>query len=214
MVTNLHGGRKTFIHSLKIFLMFIYFWERETEHEWGRGIERSRHRIWSRFQALSCRHRARHGARTHELGYHDLSWSWTLNQTEPHRCPEGLHTLNLAAIKEGSESNFCFILRYFASFFKLFISLNFLKIFLFIFCVGRLAFSYLRFVFLVITVNLTFHVLEMSILVTATLGVVNGSVRLTRHNYGFKRWQKFDNLVFSRVVLLSLNIYFHWTSNL
>ena len=36
------------------FLMFIYFWRRETEHKQGRDRERGRHRIWSRLQALSC----------------------------------------------------------------------------------------------------------------------------------------------------------------
>ena len=33
-----------------------------------------------RLQALSCQHRARHGARTHRLGDHDLSRSRTLNR--------------------------------------------------------------------------------------------------------------------------------------
>ena len=68
-----------FLHFLK-----IYFWEsereRETEHKWGRGRERGRHRIWSRLQPLSCQHTARHGARTHELWHHDLSWSQMLNR--------------------------------------------------------------------------------------------------------------------------------------
>ena len=63
----------------KFFFMFIYFWQRETEHELGRGRERGRHRIWSRLQALSCQHRARHGARTHRPLDHDLSRSRTLN---------------------------------------------------------------------------------------------------------------------------------------
>ena len=68
------GAPKTF------FLMLIYFWERKTEQEWGRGRERGRHRIGSRFQALSCQHRAWHGAWTRELRDHDLSRSRTLNQ--------------------------------------------------------------------------------------------------------------------------------------
>ena len=46
----------------------------------GRVRERGRHRIWNRLQALNCQHRALHGARTHELWDHDLSWSRTLNQ--------------------------------------------------------------------------------------------------------------------------------------
>ena len=62
--------------------MFIYFWqrERETEHERARGRERGRHRIQSRLQALSCQHRAPHGARTHRPRDHDLSRSRTLNR--------------------------------------------------------------------------------------------------------------------------------------
>ena len=69
------------IFFFKIFLKFIYFWEREreTDCEWGRGRERGRHRIWSRIQALSCQHRDWRGARTHEPWDHDLSRSRTLN---------------------------------------------------------------------------------------------------------------------------------------
>ena len=37
------------------------------------GSERGRHRIWNRLQALSCQHRAWHGARTHGLLDHDLN---------------------------------------------------------------------------------------------------------------------------------------------
>ena len=61
--------------------MFIYFWDRgiETEHEQGKGRERGRHRIQSRFQTLSCQQRAPCGARTHELQDHELSRSWLLN---------------------------------------------------------------------------------------------------------------------------------------
>ena len=60
--------------------MFIHFWETETEHELGRSRGRGRHRIWSRLQALSRQHRAWHGAWTHELRDHDLSWSLMLNR--------------------------------------------------------------------------------------------------------------------------------------
>ena len=65
-----------------IFYSFTYLFlkDRETEHEWGMDRERGRHRIWSRPQAPSCQHRARHGARTHEPWDHDLSRSWTLNR--------------------------------------------------------------------------------------------------------------------------------------
>ena len=78
-----------FFCFLGFFLMFIYFWERErqtqTKREWGRGRERGRHRIRSRLQALSCQHRARCGAQTHELTHHEImiwghmSRSQTLN---------------------------------------------------------------------------------------------------------------------------------------
>ena len=70
------------IYFLKKFLVFIYFWERnrDRECEQGRGRERGRQRIWSRFQALSCQHRAPHGAWTCELWDPDLSWSQPLIQ--------------------------------------------------------------------------------------------------------------------------------------
>ena len=42
--------------------------------------ERGRHRIQSRFQALSCQHRAQCGARTHGPWDHDLSWSQKVNR--------------------------------------------------------------------------------------------------------------------------------------
>ena len=65
----------------KIFLnVCLFLRQRETEHEWGRGRERGRRRIRSRLQALSCQHRAQHGARTHRLRDHDLSRSWMLNR--------------------------------------------------------------------------------------------------------------------------------------
>ena len=59
--------------------VYLFLKERETEHEQGRSRERGRHRIRSRLQALSCQHRARHGAQTREPWDHDLSWSRTLN---------------------------------------------------------------------------------------------------------------------------------------
>ena len=71
-----------------IFLMFIYFWEiRETEREWGRARERGRRRIQSRFQALSCQHRAWRGLELtnremvpNHAWDHELSLSWMLNR--------------------------------------------------------------------------------------------------------------------------------------
>ena len=44
-----------------------------------RGRDRGRNRIQSRLQALRCQHRGQRGARTHELGDHDLRPSWRLN---------------------------------------------------------------------------------------------------------------------------------------
>ena len=54
--------RASFIYFLKVYLLIF-----EIEHRLGRGRERGRHRIRSRLQAPSCQHRARRGARTHEL---------------------------------------------------------------------------------------------------------------------------------------------------
>ena len=66
------------VETLKKLFFNVYFWERDrTRGE--RCRERGRRRIWSRLQALSCQHRAWHGAGTHEPRDHDLSWSWTLN---------------------------------------------------------------------------------------------------------------------------------------
>ena len=58
---------------------FNVYYLREKEHEWGKGRDRGRHRIQSRFQARSCQHRARLGAQTHKPGDHDLNQSRTLN---------------------------------------------------------------------------------------------------------------------------------------
>ena len=72
--------------------------ERETEHEQGRGRERGRHRIQSRLQVLSCRHRARRGARTHEPRDHDLSRSRTLNRLSHPGAPGFLTLMNNFAV--------------------------------------------------------------------------------------------------------------------
>ena len=93
---------------LRIFLMFIYFWEREREresqHEWGRGRERGRHRIRSRLRALSCQHRAWHGARGHKPQDHDLSWSQTLNRLSHPGVPEMVSLLSLGTYSETLQS--------------------------------------------------------------------------------------------------------------
>ena len=66
----------------EIFFFNIYlFWgQRETQHEWGRGRERGRHRVGSRLQTLSHRPRAGRGARTRRPRDRDLSWSRTPNR--------------------------------------------------------------------------------------------------------------------------------------
>ena len=81
-------GLSFFIISIKkIFLTFIYYWERESMSRGG--AERGRHGIRSRLQALNCQHRAWHGARTHECWDHDLSWSQTPNWLSLPGAPEG-----------------------------------------------------------------------------------------------------------------------------
>ena len=78
-------GHVTLILSTNIYLKKIFFnvylflGQRETEHEQGRGRERGRHRIGSRFQALSHQPRALRGARTHGPRDRDLSRSRMLN---------------------------------------------------------------------------------------------------------------------------------------
>ena len=62
------------------FNVYLFFRQRETEHEPGRSRERGRHRIQSRLRAPSCQHRARQGARSHEPRDHDRRQSWTLNR--------------------------------------------------------------------------------------------------------------------------------------
>ena len=73
-------GHRDRFSAVSIFFMLIF--ETETKHEWGRGRERERgrHRVRSRLQALSCQHRARRAAWTHEPWNHDLSRSQALNR--------------------------------------------------------------------------------------------------------------------------------------
>ena len=65
--------------SFNVYL-FLREGRSKTERDWGRGRERGRHRIRSSFQALTCQHRARHGAWTHKSRNHDLSQSQMLNR--------------------------------------------------------------------------------------------------------------------------------------
>ena len=72
----------------KIFFYCLFLRQRESMSR--EGAERGRHRIQSRLQALSCQHRAQHGAWTHRLWDHDLSWSQTLNQLSDPGVPGSL----------------------------------------------------------------------------------------------------------------------------
>ena len=70
----------TFFILLKNFLKYLYIFK--TERHRAQVGERQREgdiesEIGSQLRAV--KHRARHGARTHELWDYDLSWSWTLN---------------------------------------------------------------------------------------------------------------------------------------
>ena len=57
--------RRTF---LNFFLVYLFIFERDRDSRRGKEQkERETHRIQSRLQALSCQHRARHGARIHQL---------------------------------------------------------------------------------------------------------------------------------------------------
>ena len=70
-----------FVCFLIFFSMFyLFLGQRETEHERGRGREGGRRRIGNRLQSLSCKHRARRGARTPGPRDHDLSGSRMLNR--------------------------------------------------------------------------------------------------------------------------------------
>ena len=69
------------------FFKSFFILERETGCEQGRDRERGRHRIRNRLQALSCQHRARRGARTHEQRDRDLSRSRTLHRLSPPGAP-------------------------------------------------------------------------------------------------------------------------------
>ena len=61
-------------HSLLLFCnVYLFLRQRETEHEWGRGRERGRHRMWSRLQAPSYQPRVRQRARTHGPRDRDLA---------------------------------------------------------------------------------------------------------------------------------------------
>ena len=81
-----HRCRYSF--SLCFFSLFL----REREHNLGNAIEKERHRIWRRLQALSCQHRAIYRAQTHEPWDHDLSWSQMLNQLNHPGAPKCINS--------------------------------------------------------------------------------------------------------------------------
>ena len=91
--TILHTLFITYLKKSFFFLMFIYFWDTERECKQGRDREGGRQRIWSRLQVLSYQHRARHGARAHQLRDHDLSQSWTPNRPSHPGAPTTLLSL-------------------------------------------------------------------------------------------------------------------------
>ena len=97
------------VSFLNFFILNVYLFWRETKCKHGRGRERGRHRIRSRLQALSCQHRARHGARTHEPWDHDLSRSQTLNRLSHPGAPP---TESFLKITERVRSNGCLSPRY------------------------------------------------------------------------------------------------------
>ena len=75
-----------FLHSAlaiqNLFKIFfnVYFWERERQSASRGGAEREGETVWSKLQALSCQHRAQHGAWTHKLWDHELSGSQEPNR--------------------------------------------------------------------------------------------------------------------------------------
>ena len=68
-----------FLNFLNVHL-FLRERQRQRQSTSGGGAERGRHRIQSGSQALSCQHRARPRAWTHEQWDHDLSRSRMLNR--------------------------------------------------------------------------------------------------------------------------------------
>ena len=70
------------------FNVYLFLRDRETEHEQRVGRERGKHRLGSRFQALSCQRRAQRGARTHKPRDRDGELKSAAQPTEPPRRPE------------------------------------------------------------------------------------------------------------------------------
>ena len=84
---------------LKKFFFNVYLFLSERHRAWARERQRGRHRIGSRLQALSCQHRAWHGAQTCEPWDHDLSQSWRLNHLSHLGAPKLVQTFKLLSSK-------------------------------------------------------------------------------------------------------------------
>ena len=66
-------GPSSVLFLIFFFNVYLFWGQRETDHERGKGKERGRHRIGNRLQALSHQPRARRGARTHRPRDRDLA---------------------------------------------------------------------------------------------------------------------------------------------
>ena len=77
---NLFWSYFLFLFLFTYFFNIYFLRVRERQSTSRAGAERGRHRIGSRLQALSCQHRARHGARIHKVWDPDPSQSWSLNR--------------------------------------------------------------------------------------------------------------------------------------
>ena len=90
-----------FLFKKNFFNAFIYFWRRERDRAWaGEGQREGETQNLKQAQALSCQHRARHGARTHRPRDRDLSRSRILNRLSHPGTPEWLLFFNLTSAGE------------------------------------------------------------------------------------------------------------------
>ena len=78
----------------------LFIFETKRDRAWtGEGQrERGRQRVWNRLQVLSCQHRARRGAWTHEPRDHDLSRSRTLNRLSHPGAPQLLICIHICSL--------------------------------------------------------------------------------------------------------------------
>ena len=92
-----------FLHCKVSHFFNVYFWRRERVRAGEGQRERGKHRIQSRIQALSCQHRARHGAWTHEPWDHDLSPSRTLNLLSHPSVPNSFYLTKIFLLTKKEE---------------------------------------------------------------------------------------------------------------